>query len=140
MHTPVIHNAYSPKETVELCSRAGKMKANMRIDKMFFSAFMAGCILAFACAVALVVNSSPWYQENAPGLIRMIAAIVFPFGLVAIVTTGADLCTGSFMVRCADRLGKQVVVSDQLAVHHDFHFASPDISSQDADTLGKRRI
>lgn len=95
----IVHNAYTPKETVELCSRAGVMKANMRIDKVFFSSFMAGCLLAFACAAVLVVNTAPWYQENAPGLIRMIAALIFPFGLVSIVTTGADLCTGSFMVR-----------------------------------------
>jgi formate/nitrite transporter FocA (FNT family) len=94
----VVHNAYSAKETVELCSRAGVAKANMRIDKMFFSSFMAGCLLSFACAVLLSTNTAPWYQENAPGLIRMIGALIFPFGLVTIVMTGADLCTGSFMV------------------------------------------
>ena len=93
----VVHNAYSPKETTELCSRAGATKANMRIDKIFFSSFMAGCLLAFACAASLSTQTSPWYQDNAPGLIRMIGAIIFPFGLVTIVLTGADLCTGSFM-------------------------------------------
>jgi formate/nitrite transporter FocA (FNT family) len=59
---------------------------------------MAGCLLAFACAVLLSTNSSQWYQENAAGFIRMVGAIVFPFGLVTVVLTGADLCTGSFMV------------------------------------------
>lgn len=93
----VVHNAYTPKETVELCSRAGVTKSNMRIDKMFVSSFMAGCLLAFACAALLSTVTAPWYQENAPGLIRMIGAIIFPFGLVSIVLTGADLCTGSFM-------------------------------------------
>lgn len=99
MAVKVVHNAYSPRETVELCSRAGHAKANMRIDKIFFSSFMAGCLLAFACAVLLSTNSSEWYQQNAAGLIRTLGAIVFPFGLVTIVLTGADLCTGSFMVR-----------------------------------------
>jgi formate/nitrite transporter FocA (FNT family) len=94
----VIHNCYSPKETVELCSRAGVMKANMRVDRIFMSAFMAGCLLSFACAAVLITNAAPWYQENAPGLIRMIGALIFPFGLVSIVVTGGDLCTGSFMV------------------------------------------
>ena len=98
MHMNVVHNAYSAKEATEQCSRAGKMKANMRIDKMFFSSFIAGCLLAFACAALLSTNSSPWYQENAPGLIRMLGAVIFPWGLVTIVVTGADLCTGSFMV------------------------------------------
>lgn len=96
MHTKVVHNCYFPKETAELCSRAGVQKANMRIDKIFFSSTLAGMLLGFACAAALSTYSSPWYQDNAPGLIRMIGAIIFPFGLVMIVLTGADLCTGSF--------------------------------------------
>lgn len=96
MAVKVVHNAYSPKETVELCSRAGVAKANMRLDKIFISSFMAGCLLSFACAVLLSTNSSEWYQTNAAGFIRMVGAIVFPFGLVTIVLTGADLCTGSF--------------------------------------------
>lgn len=115
-------NAYTPLETTEICSRVGTKKANMRIDKIFFSAVIAGCYLAFSSSVCLVINASPWvrvllsslqanngkiardltifttqYQENAPGLIRMIAAIVFPLSLVMIVLTGTDLCTGSFM-------------------------------------------
>ncbi|TKA27169.1 hypothetical protein B0A50_04506 [Salinomyces thailandicus] len=97
MYMHVVNNCYSPKETVELCSRAGVMKANMRLDKVFFSAVMAGCLLAFACAAVLITETAPWYQENAPGLIRMIGALIFPFGLVSIVVTGSDLCTGSFM-------------------------------------------
>lgn len=95
---PVIVNCYTAQETVEICSRVGKSKGNMRLDKMFISAVMAGMLLAFACAATLSTNTSPWYQEFAPGLIRMIGAIIFPFGLVLIVVTGADLCTGSFMV------------------------------------------
>lgn len=98
MHMQVVHNAYTPKETTELCSRAGTIKANMRVDKVFMSSFMAGCLLAFACACSLSVSVSPWYQENAPGMIALLGAIIFPWGLVAILSTGADLCTGSFMV------------------------------------------
>lgn len=94
----VVHNAYTAQQTTEIASRMGAVKARMRIDKIFFSGFMAGCILAFACAAVSVVNVAPWYQENAPGVIKLMAAIIFPFGLVAIILTGADLCTGSFMV------------------------------------------
>ncbi|KAI6856340.1 Formate/nitrite transporter [Hortaea werneckii] len=97
MYMHVVNNCYSAKETVELCSRAGVMKANMRLDKIFMSAVMAGCLLSFACAAVLITETAPWYQENAPGLIRMIGALIFPFGLVSIVVMGADLCTGSFL-------------------------------------------
>ena len=114
MHMQVVHNAYSPKETTEICSRAGVAKANMRIDKIFFSSFMAGCLLAFACAASLSTQSSPWYQDNAPGLIRMVGAIIFPFGLVTIVLTGADLCTGSFMFTTISVLHRRLSVVKML--------------------------
>ncbi|AEO66287.1 uncharacterized protein THITE_119017 [Thermothielavioides terrestris NRRL 8126] len=90
--------AYSPAETIELVSRAGVKKGNMRLDKIFLSAVSAGCLLAFACAATLSTNTAPWMQTNAPGLIRTIAALIFPFGLCLIVMTGADLFTGSHMV------------------------------------------
>jgi len=96
-HQNVIVNAYSVRETVELCSRTGVAKANMRLDKMFISSVLAGMLLAFACAASLSTQTAPWYQENAPGLIRMLGAVIFPFGLTLIVVTGADLATGSFM-------------------------------------------
>lgn len=114
MHMNVVHNAYTPKEATEQCSRAGVSKANMRLDKMFFSAFMAGAILALACATSLSTNTAPWYQENAPGLIRMIGAVIFPWGLTMIVVTGADLCTGSFMFTTLSVLHRRLGVGKML--------------------------
>lgn len=111
MHMQVVHNCYSPREAVELCSRAGVHKVNLRPDKIFFSAFMAGCLLAFACAATLSTETAPWYQENAPGLIRMIGALIFPWGLVAIVLTGADLVTASFMVSKSSGDGRHVILT-----------------------------
>lgn len=93
------YNCYTPVETIELVSRAGVKKGHTSPDKVFLSAVSAGCLLAFASASCLVVNSSPWYQDNAAGLIRTLGALVFPYGLVLIVLTGADLSTGTFMVR-----------------------------------------
>ncbi|EEA24019.1 hypothetical protein TMatcc_007095 [Talaromyces marneffei ATCC 18224] len=90
-------NCLTPTEVVETVTLAGTIKGNMRLDKVFFSSVSAGCLLAFACATALSTNTAPWLQENAPGLIRTIAALVFPYGLCMIILTGADLCTGSFM-------------------------------------------
>ena len=52
-------NAYAPTETLELISRAGVRKGNMRVDKVFFSSVSAGCLLSFACATFLNTNSSP---------------------------------------------------------------------------------
>lgn len=91
-------NAYTPAEVIELVSRAGVYKGNMPVYKVFLSSTSAGCLLSFAAATSLSINSSPWYQDNAPGLIRALGALAFPYGLVMIVLTGADLCTGTFMV------------------------------------------
>ena len=76
----------------------GILQGNMRLDKVFLSSVSAGCLLSFSAASALSTNAASWYQDNAPGLIRTIGALVFPYGLVMIILTGADLCTGSFMV------------------------------------------
>lgn len=91
-------DALSPHEVVQAVAKAGVQKGNMRLDKVFCSSVSAGCLLAFACGTALSTNATPWFQENAPGLIRTISALVFPYGLCMIILTGADLCTGSFMV------------------------------------------
>lgn len=92
-------DSLSPLEVVQAVEKTGIQKGNMRLDKVFFSSVSAGCLLALACGTALSTNASPWFQTNAAGLIRTISALVFPYGLVMIVLTGADLCTGSFMVR-----------------------------------------
>lgn len=51
-----------------------------------------------SCAVALATETAPWYQENAPGLIRTIGSCFFPVGLIMIVLSGADLFTSNVMV------------------------------------------
>ena len=56
-------------------------------------------LIAFnSCAVALSTETAPWYQENAPGLIRTIGSVFFPVGLIMIVLSGADLFTSNVMV------------------------------------------
>ncbi|KAJ5110525.1 Formate/nitrite transporter [Penicillium argentinense] len=84
-------DALSPFEVVEAVAKAGVQKGNMSLPKVFFSSVSAGCLLAFACGTVLSTNATPWFQENAPGLIRTIAALVFPYGLCMIILTGADL-------------------------------------------------
>ncbi|KAK4973281.1 hypothetical protein LTR66_011202 [Elasticomyces elasticus] len=110
----VVHNAYTPKEAIEICSRAGAYKAHMRIDKIIVSSFMAGALLSFAGACYVMINTAPWYQENAPGLIRMFGSLVFPFGLVVIVMTGADLATGSFMYTTLSTLHRRTSPAKML--------------------------
>ena len=63
--------------------------------------YFKGCLrlIAFnSCAVALSTETAPWYQDNAPGLIRTIGSVFFPVGLIMIVLSGADLFTSNVMV------------------------------------------
>jgi formate/nitrite transporter FocA (FNT family) len=74
-------DAFTPQQTIELVSRIGTKKAHMRIDKLFSNSVMTGPLLGFGCAVLVSINASPWYQENAPGLIRALGGLFFPVGV-----------------------------------------------------------
>ncbi|KAK4224778.1 Formate/nitrite transporter-domain-containing protein [Podospora fimiseda] len=90
--------SYTAQETIELMSRIGARKGKMRPDKIFMSAFSAGCLVSFASASALIATAAPWFQENAPGLIRVISGLIFPSGIVMILLSGSELFTGSNMI------------------------------------------
>jgi len=94
-------DAFTPAQTTELVSRIGAKKARMRIDKMFVNSFLGGALISFGCALALSTNSSPWFQTNAPGLIRTISAMVFPVGLIS-----KSSKSRSFPLRCFEILFK----------------------------------
>ncbi|KAI5367238.1 Putative formate/nitrite transporter, aquaporin [Septoria linicola] len=98
--------AYTPAQTMQLIVRMGEKKAKTRLDKFFTNSFLAGPLLGFGCALSLSTATAPWYQENAPGLIRTISACFFPIGLILVVLTGAELFTSTVMflpVACLER-------------------------------------
>lgn len=46
----------------------------------------------------LTVNNSPWFQANAPGLLRMLSALVsLPVSLTMILVSGSDMFTTNLM-------------------------------------------
>jgi formate/nitrite transporter FocA (FNT family) len=63
----------------------------MRPDKIFLSAVSSGCLLCFASAASLIATTSPWLQENTPGIVRIISALVFPAGIVMIMCVHSQL-------------------------------------------------
>ncbi|KAK4696677.1 hypothetical protein P7C71_g1286, partial [Lecanoromycetidae sp. Uapishka_2] len=107
-------DAFSPQQTIELVSRIGCKKSHMRLDKLWWNSFMAGPLLGFGCAVALSTETAPWYQENAPGLIRTIGSVFFPIGLVMIVLSGADLFTSNVMFMTTAFLHRRITIVDLL--------------------------
>jgi formate/nitrite transporter FocA (FNT family) len=109
-----IMDAFTPAQTTELVSRIGAKKAQTRLDKMFVNSFMGGTLISFGCALSLSTNASPWFQTNAPGLIRTISAMVFPVGLIMVVLTGADLFTSYCMFSVVALLHRRCSVVDLL--------------------------
>jgi formate/nitrite transporter FocA (FNT family) len=107
-----IMDAFTPAQTTELVSRIGAKKARMRIDKLFIQGFMGGALISFGCALSLSTNSSPWFLANAPGLMRTIAAMVFPVGLIMVVLTGSDLYTSYCMFSTVALLHRRCTVFD----------------------------
>ena len=101
-------DAFTPQQTAELVSRIGTKKSHMRLDKLFLNSCLTGPLLGFGCAVMLSAETAPWYQENAPGLIRAMGALFFPVGLIMIVLTGADLFTSNIMFMIAALLHRRV--------------------------------
>lgn len=74
----------------------------------------ANLTLNTSCAVLLSTDTAPWYQANAPGLIRTIAALTFPVGLVMIVLTGSDLFTSNVMFMTVAFLHRRISITDVL--------------------------
>ncbi|MCJ1300532.1 hypothetical protein MMC08_003329 [Hypocenomyce scalaris] len=107
-------DAFTPQQTTELVSRIGCKKAHMRLDKLWWNSFMTGPLLGFGCAVALSTETAPWYQTNAPGLIRTLGALLFPIGLVMIVLSGADLFTSNIMFMTTAFLHRRISIIDVL--------------------------
>lgn len=144
MSNPTVVNVigvgvYTPEEAIELVSRTGAKKGNMRPDKVFLSAVSAGCLLSFACAVSISVTAAPWYQQNAPGLIRMVGALVFPLGLVMILYV--ILLTGGWgslivsLTRTAEQPHRSRPVHRDQHVHRRGSASWPVIARQDVASL-----
>ncbi|KAI7085639.1 Formate/nitrite transporter [Hortaea werneckii] len=92
---PQQEDAYTPQQAMQLIARSGEKKCVMRLDKFIYNSIIAGPLLGFGCAASLIAGDSPWYSDNAPGVIHTLAGAVFPIGLILIALTGAELWTST---------------------------------------------
>src|ERR1700760_4162654 len=91
-------SSLTPAETIAILVNSGSKKARQRWHKMAANCVAGSLLLGFGCALNISTNSSPWFHEHAPGLIKTIAACFFPVGLIMCFLTGADLFTSYCMV------------------------------------------
>lgn len=86
----------APKETLIAIYSAGKYKANLRLNVLTIQSFMAGVYIASAGQLYLTVGGG------------VLGAVLFPYGLIAVILTSAELFTGDALIFVASVLGGQV--------------------------------
>ncbi|KAN0066250.1 hypothetical protein ACQY0O_000344 [Thecaphora frezii] len=87
---------------------AGPKRHAMPIGHRFVRAIMAGFLLSTGGCLVQILTADPWLTQNAAGLLKIIQAAVFPWGLVMIVLMQADLVTGEMAIFIASTLKRRV--------------------------------
>ena len=75
-------------------SKAGAAKALSPALRLLLLGIAAGFILA--CAGAAASNAA--FSIQSPSVARLVSALIFPFGLIAIMFTGSELFTGNRLI------------------------------------------
>lgn len=84
----------SPGEFVNFYTQVGVKKASNSAVKLCLSAVLAGFFIA---AGAVAANTAGHLLTNA-GLSRVVCGLLFPFGLIMVIITGAELFTGNCLI------------------------------------------
>ena len=87
-------NLYTPAEYTSMFADSGEAKARRPAWQILTLAFLAGFFIALAGAVA---NTAAHAIAN-EGLARLVAGLLFPFGLIMVILTGAELYTGDTLM------------------------------------------
>lgn len=84
----------SPGEFVPFYAQIGAKKCANSAVRLFLAAVLAGFFIASG---AVAASTASYALEN-PSLARVAAGLLFPFGLIMVVITGAELFTGNCLI------------------------------------------
>ncbi len=84
----------SPEEFVTFYAAVGGKKASGSLIKLFFNAVLAGFFIASG---GMLSGYASMAFEN-PNLGRIVGGLLFPFGLIMVIITGAELFTGNCLI------------------------------------------
>lgn len=84
----------SPAEFVNFYAQVGAKKCANGSGRLYLSATLAGFYIASG---AVVANTAGHLLTNA-GLSRVLCGLLFPFGLIMVIVTGAELFTGNCLI------------------------------------------
>lgn len=84
----------TPSEFVDAYAAIGRKKAEAPAAKLFILAVLAGFLIGMGGAVS---NTASYAVENTSAA-KIICGVLFPFGLVTVILTGAELFTGNCLI------------------------------------------
>ncbi len=87
-------NLFSPSEFVANYAAVGEGKAKAPAGRLFFLAILAGLLIGLGGAVT---NTATHALDNVSA-VRIVSGLLFPFGLIMVVLTGAELFTGNCLI------------------------------------------
>lgn len=99
----------SPAEFVNFYAQVGAKKCTNSTGRLGLSAVLAGFYIASG---AVVANTAGHLLTNA-GLSRVVCGLLFPFGLIMVILTGAELFTGNCLITISV-LEKKAALSGML--------------------------
>lgn len=84
----------TPAEFLNTYNGIGAKKASMPIVRMLILGILAGLLIGMGA----VVSTTGSFAVANPGLQKAVAGLLFPFGLIMVVFTGAELFTGNCLI------------------------------------------
>jgi len=121
----------SPKEVTEHFSESGIYKSSLPLPKFAIISIFGGAFIAFGALLSIMVaGGMPGIGAENPGLIRLVAAALFPVGLIMVSFTGSDLFTGDCTGFTLPLLQKKIKVSvffKYLCLSYIFNFIGTQI-------------
>ena len=102
-------NVFTPAETAANYAAAGVLKTRQPFLKLLLLGIAAGALIGFPVCVT---NMATYAITNASA-VRIIAGVLFAFGLGIVVLTGAELFTGNSLMVCALK-SKKITLGQML--------------------------
>lgn len=99
----------TPSEFVNSYALIGQKKANNAATKLLVLGVLAGFLIGMGAAVT---NTAGHALEN-PSVAKIVSGLLFPFGLIMVILTGAELFTGNCLITISV-LEKKVDVKGML--------------------------
>ncbi|MBK5720933.1 formate/nitrite transporter family protein [Dysgonomonas sp. Marseille-P4677] len=124
-------NYYKPKEITHSFAASADIKSNMILIKFCILSVLGGVFIAFGGLLSVVVaGGMPGVAASNPGLIKFVAGVLFPVGLIMVSITGADLFTSNcaaFTYPLLEKRIKAKLFFKYLLLSYIFNFAGTQI-------------